>query len=175
MLKLLNYDDVKNGNVTKLQIVIYSLILAVVLYSAKQIPKYFAFSLTDSVGHRFFYFKKGTPESVTNGDFVFFNIKTDKKLLPHCAPNCRVIKKVGCTEGQYLKVTEQGQYFCGATFLGASKTQSKTGVNVQPFTYNGIVPKNSFFSIGASKDSYDSRYYGFVKKEKVNGIGIPVF
>ncbi len=175
MLKLLNYDDVKKGNVTKLQIVIYSLVLSVIVYAGKQIPKHFAFSLTDSVGHKLFYFKKGVPESVSNGDFVIFNIKTDKKLIPQCSPTCRVIKKVGCTEGQNLTVTHDGKYYCDARFLGVSKTESKTGVSVQPFKYNGIVPKDSIFSIGTSGDSYDSKYYGFVKKEIIKGVGIPVF
>ena len=66
------------------------------------------------------------------------------------------------------------QAFCGNRFLGVAKTKSMKGEPVQPFVFNGIVPINKVFATGGHKDSYDSRYFGFVERSKITGLAIPL-
>jgi type IV secretory pathway protease TraF len=148
--------------------VAYTLIVGIGI----QVPKYLSYSFSDSVGHNLFFFKKGTPEKIENGDFVIFDLKVNPSLVPNCNP-CKVTKIVGCVSGQKL-TTEGPRFFCDGKYLGTAKESSSKGVPVKQFEYNGLVPQNQFFTTGTSGDSYDSKYYGFIKKEKIEGTAIPV-
>jgi signal peptidase I len=84
------------------------------------------------------------------------------------------IKRIACGEGRLLTV--EGLYFyCGGRFLGAAKTTTSTGAAITPFTYNGLVPNGSYFVMGDNKNSYDSRYWGFLKKEAIIARAYPIF
>ncbi len=147
-------------------------------YAGQEIPTRFMFSFTDSIGYKLFYYTPLSDDSsrlleyqIKKGDYVVFRIKSDH--IPNCHP-CNVVKRIGCDEGDRLYSTDRGTYFCGNNFLGAAKTHSKKGEPVDAFTYNGIVPKNTIFAYGGHKDSYDSRYFGFVDKSRILGVAIPL-
>jgi signal peptidase I len=150
------------------------LILAVLIftYMGKAVPKNILISHTDSVGHRLFYFKRYVdPKQLKKGDYAVFSI--DTSYIPNCHP-CNVIKRISCVEGEYLYCNAAGAYYCEKRFLGMAKTKSKKGEPVQPFVFNGIVPINKIFAMGGHKDSYDSRYFGFVERSKITGLAIPL-
>jgi len=46
---------------------------------------------------------------------------------------------------------------------------------VEAFSFSGKVPDGALFVVGDSPDSYDSRYFGFLRKEDVIKIAHPVF
>ena len=150
------------------------LVLAVLIftYMGKAVTKNILLSHTDSVGHRLFYFKRDVdPKQLKKGDYAVFAI--DTSYIPNCHP-CKVIKRISCVEGEYLYCNAAGAYYCGKRFLGMAKTTSKKGEPVQPFVFNGIVPVNKIFATGGHKDSYDSRYFGFVERSKITGLAIPL-
>lgn len=165
--------DVKAKHPNKV-LSVTGLILAVLIftYMGKAVPKNILISHTDSVGHKLFYFKRHVdPKQLKKGDYAVFPI--DTSYIPNCHP-CKVIKQISCVEGEYLYCNSAGAYYCGNRFLGMAKTKSKKGEPVQPFVYNGIVPTNKIFATGGHKDSYDSRYFGFVEKSKITGLAIPL-
>jgi len=77
-------------------------------------------------------------------------------------------------EGDRLYSDGSGAYYCDDRFLGMAKLHSKKGEPVKPFEYDGIVPQNTIFAFGGHRDSYDSRYFGFVEKGRILGIAIPL-
>ena len=150
------------------------LMLAVLIftYIGKVVPKNILISHTDSVGHRLFYYKGHVdPKKLKEGDYAVFSI--DTSYIPNCHP-CQVIKRISCVEGEHLYCNAAGAYYCGNRFLGLAKTKSKKGDPVQPFVFNGVVPINKIFATGGHKDSYDSRYFGFVERSKITGLAIPL-
>ncbi|MBU0767581.1 MAG: S26 family signal peptidase [Proteobacteria bacterium] len=150
------------------------LILAVLIfnYIGKVAPKNILISHTNSVGHRLFYYKGHVdPKKLKEGDYAVFSI--DTSYIPNCHP-CQVIKRISCVEGEHLYCNAAGAYYCGNRFLGLAKTKSKKGDPVQPFVFNGVVPINKIFATGGHKDSYDSRYFGFVERSKITGLAIPL-
>jgi conjugal transfer pilin signal peptidase TrbI len=170
MLKELNLN-LKQHSTKKLALM--AIVLTLLVWSGMKIPSLISFSFTDSVGKKLFYYKKGTPETVKKGDFVVFPVSISPDLVPNCKP-CRVTKIVGCEPGQYLK-NEGPKFFCDGKYIGAAIKHSKKGVSVRQFTHNGIIPKNHFFAIGSKRDSYDSKYYGLVSQNIIQGTGIPLF
>ncbi|MBU1161771.1 MAG: S26 family signal peptidase [Proteobacteria bacterium] len=150
------------------------LMLAVLIfnYIGKVAPKNILISHTNSIGHRLFYYKGHVdPKKLKEGDYAVFSI--DTSYIPNCHP-CQVIKRISCVEGEHLYCNAAGAYYCGNRFLGLAKTKSKKGDPVQPFVFNGVVPINKIFVTGGHKDSYDSRYFGFVERSKITGLAIPL-
>lgn len=149
------------------------LVTFVLVYTGMNIPKYFSYSFTNSLSSNLFLFKKGMPEDLKPGEYVIFPIKIRGDLVKNCNP-CKITKIVACIPGQTLK-TEGDKFFCDGKYLGCAKKQSMRGMPVEQFVYNGKIPENKFFATGESQDSYDSKYYGLVEKQKIVGTAIPIF
>lgn len=78
-----------------------------------------------------------------------------------------IAKYVKCIEGEYLKVTKDKKYFCNGEYLGFAQNKNSKGESVQNFVFNGVIPQGKFFAMGTHLMSYDSRYFGFVDKNKI--------
>ena len=141
------------------------------LYIGHQVPRRLLFTMTPSVDHRLFYYqRKVNPQSLKKGDYVVFAIRS--KLIHDCNP-CTLIKKIGCTQGEMLRSTTAGAYYCGGKFLGLAKAYSLKGEPMDRFVFNGLIPKDRFFLVGNHRDSYDSRYFGFIARVRIEGRAIP--
>ena len=96
----------------------------------------------------------------------------------------KAIKRVGCAAGEVLfgKNGEFSCYLpgndekpsCDGTFLGKAKEFSLKGEKLPIFSYSGVVPEGKMFLIGSHKDSYDSRYFGFVNVKDILYVAHPV-
>ena len=87
----------------------------------------------------------------------------------------KTTKKVGCVSGDSLSVKWKKHYYCNGTYLGYAKDKSIKGNPVENFIHNGIIPEGMLFVIGDHPDSYDSKYFGFLRKENVKAIAYPIF
>lgn len=86
-----------------------------------------------------------------------------------------LVKKVGCSEGQILTSTSTRDFFCDGEYIGTAQQKDKNGKSVDFFQYNGEIPKDNFFMIGTHARSYDSRYFGFVKKDFIERGAVPLW
>lgn len=78
------------------------------------------------------------------------------------------VKTLGCNEGEFLE-TRGREFFCNGISIGRAKEYTKKGKPLTPFYYRGTVPQGQYFAVGETKDSYDSKYWGFVRKEWIIG------
>jgi signal peptidase I/conjugal transfer pilin signal peptidase TrbI len=145
------------------------LILSLII-AGSMIPSRFTVNPTPSLGTKLFFLKR-SPDTVSKGDYVVFKMKeTDRH-----APGKQLVKQVTCDEGDRLTIKEN-EYWCnGKDSLGKAKDMGLKGERLDPFVYNGIIPKGVCFVSGHHKDSYDSRYWGFLSKKEVNALAYPLF
>ncbi len=84
-------------------------------------------------------------------------------------PNEVLVKKVVCMEGDHLVVKDR-EYYCNGKYLCTAKKFSRRGERLENFKFNGKIPQGMLFLMGPHKDSYDSRYYGFIPIDKVSKV-----
>jgi signal peptidase I/conjugal transfer pilin signal peptidase TrbI len=86
-----------------------------------------------------------------------------------------VMKILGCNEGDVLTVDTDKMYYCNGEYLVRAKDFSLKGEPLQHFVFNGTIPKGVMFVMGQHKDSFDSRYFGFVEKNRIMAKAYPIF
>jgi signal peptidase I len=60
-------------------------------------------------------------------------------------------------------------------FLDTVRATDSKGRVVEPFLFDGIIPKDAYFLYSHAPNSYDSRYYGLIGKDRIVGKVIPLF
>lgn len=135
------------------------------------IPRQFTENTSCSLPQRLFALNKHvSPESIKSGDIVRFPFNNAVTKGP-----VHLLKRVGCNQGQLLTVNDQKEYFCDGKWLGKAKDKLLSGQPVENFKFNGLVPPGKFFALADHKDSYDSRYFGFVELSQVVAKAYPIF
>jgi signal peptidase I/conjugal transfer pilin signal peptidase TrbI len=86
-----------------------------------------------------------------------------------------VMKILGCNEGDLLTVDAEKKFYCNGEYLVRAKDISLKGEPLQHFVFNGTIPKGVMFVMGQHKDSFDSRYFGFVDKSRILAKAYPIF
>lgn len=158
-------------------ILLLSLLLAG--FAGSFLPGRVSVTLTPSVKHRVWWLSKGTTH-VRHGQYVLFLLPTSN-LAGMAVPDTvvtgqdiRVIKRVGCDEGEDL--TRKGRdFYCGDEFLGHAKARSQQGETLTPFSFSGKIPSGKVFLVGDHPDSFDSRYFGLVEKSNYQAWARPIF
>lgn len=101
--------------------------------------------------------------------FYFLAVKNDDRY------GWRFVKRLACSEGDFLE-SRGRDFYCNGRYIGTAKTKDKKGKPINLlFQYKGRIGKGDYFAIGDTKDSYDSKYWGFVKKEWIIGKVTPLW
>lgn len=136
------------------------------------IPSRFAVTLTPSTEHRVFFLKKGpSTGELQKGVYVMLDIRSE--YVDHGTPR-RVIKRIACTARRELNVIGH-DFYCDGREIAVAKDFSLKGKELPRFLYNGEIPSDAVFVTGQHRDSFDSRYFGFVRKTEVKAIAYPLF
>jgi signal peptidase I/conjugal transfer pilin signal peptidase TrbI len=159
------------------KIVIVVLLLAIPGFL---LPSKLVLCFGDSVKYKLFW--KASQDDLSYDSYVV--LKTSKE--DPFAKGVNIVKRVGCLEGDELLIKGK-DYYCikksdgSSIFLGTAKEKSMTGIKVNQFNPCGNdpcrveVPKGYIFAIGDHKDSYDSRYFGWVPYERIVAVARPLF
>jgi len=70
-------------------------------------------------------------------------------------------KRVACVAGDTLKTVGR-DLFCNGKKIATALTHNRDGEPVEPFQWNGPIPKGKVLMLGDHLESYDARYWGFV-------------
>ncbi len=130
-------------------------------------------TLTPSNSSRVFWeLQKPASGDTLKGQYVLFDEPknpyiTDPKTL-------NTTKRVMCEGGDILAVKDNW-FYCNGQFLGVGKHYTLKGEPVKLFIYNGTIPKDHLFVMGTHRDSFDSRYFGFINTADIKAIEYPLF
>ena len=148
---------------------------AIFIYLCSIIGKKIVIALTDSTSHTVYWIDNSSPKK---GDYVIFRLKLNKRyfsdFIKKHEATVTVVKRVICVPGDHLVVRKR-KFFCNGKYIGTAKEYSLKGIKTKVFHYNGVVPKGDLFVIGSSINSYDSRYFGFIRKDEVQNTAVPIF
>ena len=136
------------------------------------IPSRFAVTLTPSTEHRVFFLKKGpSMGKLEKGAYVMLDIRSEyvDRGTPHL-----VIKRIACAGGEELNAVGRN-FYCNGREIAVAKDFSLKGEELPRFLYNGKIPADAVFVTGQHRDSFDSRYFGFLKMEEVKAVAYPLF
>lgn len=149
------------------------LAITCLLVAGTLLPYKISVTLTPSLKHRVYWLTRN-PDHVGRGEYVLFH---DKELAAKIGMKKSedMMKLVGCNEGEMLTVDAEKKFYCNGEYLVRAKDFSLKGEPLQHFTFNGTVPKGAMFVMGEHKDSYDSRYFGFVDKSRILARAYPIF
>jgi signal peptidase I len=148
------------------------LFLAALVFAGMLIPSRFAVTLTPSVDHRVFFLKYGPQENeLKRGVYVLFDIRSEyiDRGKAHTT-----IKRIACTGGERLLIRGAASY-CDGRAIAVAKERSLRGEMLPHFAYDGKIPEGALFVTGQHRDSFDSRYFGFVQAKEVKALAYPIF
>ncbi len=148
-------------SVTMTPSLIHRIYLISRITDAREIRKdrYVLFTMRNS------YMRNGQPVDVMSAVVAERKHVNGKPSVP--AP---VMKIARCGPGNYLRVANR-RYYCNDTYLGTAKEHSLRGEKVDNFVYDDVIPQGKLFVMGEHRDSFDSRYFGFIEVTDVTAIG----
>ena len=156
------------------KLIVTCLAIIVIALAGSALPGKIMVTTTPSLAHRVFYISHvpyGKPPSITTGDYVM--VKASSPFIHNGEP-FEMTKRVACVAVDKLRVIGR-MFFCGYLFLGRAKERSLKGEPLPQFKFNGTIPDGKLFLMGDHKDSFDSRYLGFIKVKDVDAIAYPIF
>lgn len=107
-----------------------------------------------------------------NGDVVTFHYK--HAMFDNDNKDVLLVKKVACKPKSTFEKSGF-DFFCDGMFLGTAKKARQNGDIFPVFNYKGVIPEDSYFLLGDSLDSFDSRYVGFIKKADIENSALVIF
>jgi len=152
------------------------IVIALIVIGGAAIPNYFAVTTTPSLNKRiFFIIKSKQIEKSKTGDYVMFSLLKSKpeSVLPTKLVRMikdegedSQIKRIGCIAGEELK-NIGNEFYCKNKLIAKAKEYSLGGERLKKFEFSGQIPEGDIFLVGDHVDSYDSRYFGFIKAKDI--------
>ncbi len=133
-------------------------------------------SVTESAGGHIFW-KIPCPQELNISTIVEVRPSAHDEYVPSPWRHT-LIKQVACLPGHRLSVIGNS-YFCDGFFLGEAVTETADGKSISPWVMKSgdemILPDGMFFLVNRNVRSYDSRYYGPVSRDRIEGCMLPLF
>jgi conjugal transfer pilin signal peptidase TrbI len=135
--------------------------------------------VSDSLSHRVFLIFSA-PAKIKIGDYLVFKYDNghrylDRFILKSLSDHNMLTKQVGCTPGDTLTVDDERRFSCNGNPLGQALRTDSRGDVLPLFVFNGVVPQGRYFMIGSNPRSFDSKYFGFVKKNEIFYKAYPIW
>ena len=158
-------------------------LIVLILIAGTALPNYFAVTTTASLNKRIFFIKKGKQvEKLKTGDYVMFSLLKSRrendlpaKLVRMIEDDgeCLQIKRIGCSAGEEIR-NIGNEYYCKNELIARAKDYSLGGERLKKFEFSGRIPEGDMFLVGDHIDSYDSRYFGFIKAKDIVATVYPL-
>jgi signal peptidase I len=159
------------------------IVIILIVVAGAAIPEYFAVTTTKSLNKRIYFINKGKQvEKLKTGDYVMFSLLKSKQENELPAKLIRLIeddgedsqiKRIGCSAGEEMK-NIGNDYYCKNELIARAKDYSLGGERLKKFEFVGKIPEGNMFLVGDHVNSYDSRYFGFIKAKDIIATVYPL-
>ena len=139
------------------------------IWAFTQVVGFVGFRMTPSIPYRVFFVNR-LDRDFYRDDLMAFRFKGSR----YYRKGTMMVKFVRCLPGQDLEVRGR-DFYCDGEYLGRAKDRDSQGNPAPLFVWHGIIPEGEYFVMAPHPDSYDSRYWGFVRSDEVIGKAIPLF
>jgi conjugal transfer pilin signal peptidase TrbI len=123
---------------------------------------------TASQPYRLFAIVKGHPSG--RGDLIAFRFPGSR----YYPEGTLFVKEIIGIPGDHLEIRSDRTVRLDGSFLDTVRATDSQGKAVQPFLFDGIIPEGAYFLYSPARNSYDSRYYGLIGKDRIVGRAIPL-
>lgn len=130
-----------------------------------------SFNVSGSLPSRVFLTIRGAEISCGPGSVGLFRLNVRNPYWDYGAVFAK--RFVGCP-GDALR-TKGAEFYLNSERVAVARGHDSKGVAVSSFRFDGVIPDGSYFVLGDGEKSYDSRYWGFVRKSWIVGRGFPLF
>lgn len=150
-----------------------SLVIVCVVFLVSLIVTRLVFSqlninATDSMGYIIGWIDESTSPKL--GDVVVFEFSHE--YLEEYAPGIKhLTKRIKCDQGSFLE-NRGREFWCDGEYIGKAKEKSLKGEDLPLFEFEGIIPSGKTFVLGDHKDSFDSRYWGFISYDELSRVEV---
>lgn len=135
--------------------------------------KIILYNYTDSLPHGFYLLCPGVPKK---GDLVAFRPPEEAARLirerKYLREGAWLLKYIVAQKGDSV-CTDNGRVSINGVDYGGIHAYDKEGRLLPHYRFLGIQGDSYFVAVKGFNDSFDSRYYGPVKKENIIGIASP--
>jgi conjugal transfer pilin signal peptidase TrbI len=159
-----------NRNLSKKNKVSFVIGIVSLFLAGAILPSHFSVTLSPSLDYRVFYLDKRI-NLVDKGSYVLF--MKSHNLIDN-GEKFHVIKKIICAQGDVFK-NKGRDYYCNGMYLGTAKNKSLKGEPLINFVYSGEIPEGHYAVWSNHKDSFDTRYFGFIKKDEIKALARPLW
>ncbi len=129
-----------------------------------------SFNISGSLPFRVFLTVRGKEISCGPRSIGLFRLKVRNPYWDYGAVFAK--RFVGCP-GDELR-TEGAEFYLNDKRIAVASGHDSKGVAVASFRFDGVIPAGSYFVLGDGEKSYDSRYWGFVRRSWIVGRGFPL-
>ena len=131
--------------------------------------------VSGSLAHRIFILSEPSAK-IETGNYLVFKYDDlsfiDQKRL---SKSNLLTKEVGCAPGATLAVDVNRRFSCNGKPLGQALKTDSQGNTLPQFVFNGVIPQDSYFMSGSDARSFDSKYFGFIKKNEILYKAYPIW
>ena len=146
------------------------LLILIVFYASLQLfLKYYQIGINQSksVKGTVFLLNKDV-KNIDNYEYVVLLYDADDYM--NYTKGKKFIKKIICKSGDnldFLETKNNYEYFCNNILIAQAFKRDSKNNPLPHFNFKGTIPKDKYFVIGTHPKSFDSRYWGFVDREKI--------
>lgn len=127
-------------------------------------------NVTNSLPGTLFLIEKDNLD-LKQGDLVSFR---NKNTILY--PNKTLLKIVTGKQGDKITIDSKSRSYGVNKYQFFAKEFSRTGKKLEVFKFKkNTIPDNKYFVTTPAKDSYDSRYFGFIDKSQIIGKAWAIF
>lgn len=130
-----------------------------------------SFNVSGSLPHRAFLTVRGGEVSCGPENIGLFRLNVRNPYWDYRTVFAK--RFVGCP-GDTLR-TKGAEFYLNGERIAVASGHDSSGAAVTSFRFDGVIPVGSYFVLGDGEKSYDSRYWGFVRRPWIVGRGFPLF
>ena len=151
----------KRNHIIKILIFFIPILLIII---ARSSDYYVGINLSDSINKKIFIYQKNISYQPKIGDLIIFKVPKNDPYFG----NKEFVKKIIGVKGD--EISQQDREYTINKIKVRAKIFAKNGERLKNFNLKeNTIPHNHYFVYSNHKDSYDSRYFGYVSRNQIIG------